>query len=218
MGPIRREKLIYMIAILLFAIAVVSALDVSIFTEDYYFPVVSDGETSRNFDEKVHTHVEDEYQSITKFDIDAMEGESFSPPMIELIGAKVSDALFPEDDVLALEIDGDSLFVDLYRQEEEEYAYELAVIYKCFKTGSRDIKVTIPYSQVDQVDNFFMKQMQHLFGQNLVWLVKIVLDSVLLLNLMKLLPLMVLPQMNGILMLQQTLLDLTMIQLDSSLV
>lgn len=28
----------------------------------------------------------------------------------------------------------DSLFVDLYRQEEEEYAYELAVIYKCFKT------------------------------------------------------------------------------------
>jgi hypothetical protein len=84
-----------------------------------------------------------------------MEGESFSPPLIEIVGAKVVDALFPEDDVLALEVDGDSLFVDLYRQEEEEYAYELAVIYKCFKTGNRDIKVTIPYSQVDQVDNFF---------------------------------------------------------------
>jgi len=136
-------------------IAAAHALDVSIFTEDYYFPVVSDGETIKNFDVKSHTHIEDEYQSITKFDIDAMEGESFSPPMIEIVGAKVSDALFPEDDVIALEIDGDSLFVDLYRQEEEEYAYELAVIYKCFKTGSRDIKVTIPYSQVDQVDNFF---------------------------------------------------------------
>ena len=57
-------------------------------------------------DVKSHTHIEDEYQSITKFDIDAMEGESFSPPMIEIVGAKVSDALFPEDDVIALEIDG----------------------------------------------------------------------------------------------------------------
>jgi hypothetical protein len=47
-----------------------------------------------------------QYQSITKFDIDAMEGESFSPPSIEIVGAKVTDALFPEDDVVALEIDG----------------------------------------------------------------------------------------------------------------
>jgi len=144
-----------MISLLLLSAVTVHALDVSIFTEDYYFPVVSDGETIKNFDPRFHTHVEDEYQSITKFDIDAMEGESFSPPSIEIVGAKVTDALFPEDDVVALEIDGDSLFVDLYRQEEEEYAYELAVIYRCFKTGSRDIKVTIPYSQVDQVDQFF---------------------------------------------------------------
>lgn len=35
-----------------------------------------------------------------------MEGESFSPPSIEIVGAKVTDALFPEDDVVALEIDG----------------------------------------------------------------------------------------------------------------
>jgi hypothetical protein len=88
------------------------------------------------------------------------------------------------------------LFVDLYRQEEEEYAYELAVIYKCFKTGSRDIKVTIPYSQVDQVGEdcgnlifqliiqqqhrlttFFTKPMLHLHGRKAVWQVKIVLDS-----------------------------------------
>ena len=59
-----------------------------------------------HIDPRSHTHIEDEYQSITKFDIDAMEGESFSPPMIEIVGAKVSDALFPEDDVIALEIDG----------------------------------------------------------------------------------------------------------------
>jgi hypothetical protein len=68
--------------------------------------VVADGETIKNFDVKAHTHVEDEFQSITKFDIDAMEGETFSPPMIELVGVKVADALFPEDDVLGLEIDG----------------------------------------------------------------------------------------------------------------
>ena len=36
-----------------------------------------------------------------------MEGESFSPPTIEIVGAKANEnSLFPEDDVLALEIDG----------------------------------------------------------------------------------------------------------------
>jgi hypothetical protein len=51
--------------------------------------VVSDGDTIKNFDARQHTHVEDEFQSISKFDIDAMEGESFSPPLIEIVGAKV---------------------------------------------------------------------------------------------------------------------------------
>merc|ERR1712072_4844 len=151
MGTTAQSQMLTFLSLL----GVTLALDVSIFTDDYFFPVVSDGETIKNFDARAHTHVEDEFQSITKFDIDAMEGETFSLPVIEIVGAETTEALFPEDDVLALEIDGDSLFVDLYRQEEEEYAYELAVIYKCFKTGSRDIKVTIPYSQVDQVDNFF---------------------------------------------------------------
>jgi hypothetical protein len=53
--------------------------------------------------------------------------------IIEIVGAKVVDALFPEDDVLALEVDGDSLFVDLYRQEEEEYAW---ISYFCSLKGN----------------------------------------------------------------------------------
>jgi hypothetical protein len=132
------------------------AIDVSIFTDDYFFPVVSDGETIKHFDETQHTHVEDQFQSLTKFDIDVMEGESFSPPIVSIVGVKTpQDALFPEDDVLGVELDGDSLFVDLYREEDEEYAFELAVLYKCYKDGKRDIRVTIPFSQVDQLDDFF---------------------------------------------------------------
>jgi len=147
-----------MVPLFLSLLSITFAIDVSIFTDDYFFPVVSDAETIKHFDETQHTHIEDQFQSLTKFDIDVMEGESFSPPTVEIVGVeKAQDALFPEDDVLAVELDGDSLFVDLYREEDEEYAFELAVLYKCFKDGKRDIRVTIPYSQVDQLDDFFFE-------------------------------------------------------------
>jgi hypothetical protein len=65
-------------------------------------PVVADGDTIKNFDEKFHSHVESEYDSITTFDVDITNGERFDPPIVEIADVTNANA----DDVIALLIDG----------------------------------------------------------------------------------------------------------------